>query len=231
MTLADIGAAAVAVVLALVPAALLVFALHAAAGAASLDRHLGRRGYAVAVALTGAALLAFGIVATWAAAGANYLKPRCAAFAAPDYAGPDDGRPEPLVTDGIAIDAGSPPPRWARDLVASGGFRFYEWRDAAGHIRRAPDEDAAGIARVELRARRSGTRVSAWLTLGTDRFTLRDRLTGDRLATGAELWIDAGAARYRCGVASGLLPVRSTEYPQPSALLDFVRGAARPADR
>lgn len=239
MTLADAGAAAVAFVLAVVPTAIVLLALHALATRLDLAARLGRNALRVLAAVTGAVLASAAVLLTWAFAGANYLKPRCNAFAAPEYALAGDDRATPVATAGLRLDLTGPPPDWAAALLGPGGFAFYEWREPGGRLRRVGREDAARPAggaldggtppRVDLRMRTSTARVNAWVTLGTDRFTLRDRLTGARLATADEMWVDAGPARYRCGVGSGPAPVRAREYAEPRRLLAFVVAAARPA--
>jgi hypothetical protein len=228
MTLADLGAAAVAGVLALVPAALILLALHGAATRLELETRLGRSGYRTAGVATLIAVAVGGILATWAFAGANYLKPRCLAFAAADYAVSADGPVPAIPSAGLVMDAGTPLPPWTPSLTTLGGFAFITWRDDEGAWQSKPAGASQADARALLRVRRQSTRVGAWLQLTTDRFTLTDRLTGLTLAVGDEMWVDAGLARYRCGVASGPLPVRSREYPLPGRLLGFMTAAVTP---
>jgi hypothetical protein len=229
VTFADLGAAAVAVVLALVPAAIVLLALHSLGSALRLDERLGRRGYQALAGVIGAGVALVVVTLTWAFAGANYLKPRCQAFAAPAYASAGDDRAPPVASAGLQLDAGQPPPAWAADLVGPGRFAFYLPLPAGGgQAGLPPAGPSPGEARVILRVRRSGAQVGYWLRLGTDHFEVIDRITNARLAVGEELWVDAGAARYRCGIASGPFPVRARDYPAGDGVFQFVRGAVRP---
>lgn len=228
MTFADVGAAAVAIVLALVPAAIALLALHAAGGALRLDERLGRGGYRVVAAGVGTATGIAVLGLTWGFAGANYLKPRCAAFGEPQYAAVFEEPAEPVPSAGLVLDAGTPPPAWAAGLVGPGRFTFYEVAGAPGRPATRVPAAAGGSARAILRVRRSSARPNLWLTLGTDRFEVFDALTRTRLALGNELWVDAGAARYRCGIASGPVPVRSRDYPAGGGVFAFVHRAVQP---
>jgi hypothetical protein len=231
VTLADVGPAAVAGVLALVPTAILLLGLDAVASRFDLGAHLGPTARRVAGTVIGLGVATTGVLLTWAFAGANYLKPRCVAFADPVYAAADDAGAGPVASDGLRLDVDGPPPAWATALAGPGGFAFVEARGADGRLSRAPDPDATGTARVALRVRRSSRRVNAWVELWTDRFTVTDRVTGLQLARGSELWVEAGPATWRCGVASGPLPVRVPAYADPTALRAFVLTATRPAPR
>jgi hypothetical protein len=229
VTFADFGAAAVAVILALVPAAIVLLALHAAAGALRLEDRVGSGGYRAVAALLGSGLGMLFLGLTWAFAGANYLKPRCLAFAAPDYARAGDTRADPVPSTGLALDAGSPAPAWAASLIGPGRFDFYALAPAGGAAGTRVPAGARGEARAILRVRQSSAQASFWLQLGSDRFEVFDLLTRNRLAIGEELWVDAGPVRYRCGIASGPVPVRSRDYPGGDGVFRFVRGAVIPA--
>lgn len=232
MTLADVGAAAVAGVLALVPAAVVLLGVDAFASRLEVGRRLGRTGRRVAAAAIGLGVGGAAVMLTWSFAGANYLKPRCVAFAAPEYAEADAvaGDAAPLAGTGLRLDAGGDRPAWAAALAGPGGFPFVEVRGADGRLTRVPDA-ATGTARILLRVRRSSRRVNAWVELWTDRFTVSDRVTGTVLGRGSEMWVEAGPATWRCGVASGALPVRVPAYADPAALRAFVLTAARPVAR
>jgi len=229
VTFADFGAAAVAVILALVPAAIVLLALHAAAGALRLEDRLGTGGYRVGAALLGATLGATFLGLTWAFAAANYLKPRCLAFAEPDYARAGDTRADPVPSAGLVLDAGSPPPAWAASLIGPGRFAFHATVAPGGQAGARVPAGAPGEARAILRVRQSSAQAGFWLRLGTDRFEVFDQLTRNRLAIGEELWVDAGPVRYRCGIASGPVPVRARDYPGGDGVFRFVRGAVIPA--
>lgn len=82
----------------------------------------------------------------------------------------------------------------------------------------------AGTA--SLRVRRRVVESGYWTTITADRYEAIDEATGEVLAEGDELWIDAGATRYRCGLASGPLPVRRREAPAGPAIDRFLRRAA-----
>lgn len=85
--------------------------------------------------------------------------------------------------------------------------------------------DAAPAGPANLRVRRRILESRYWTTITGDRYEVIDAATGDVLAEGDELWIDAGGTRYRCGLASGPLPVKRREEPDPSAIDAFVRRA------
>jgi hypothetical protein len=228
VTFADFGAAAVAVVLALVPAAIVLLGLNAATGALRLEERLGRGGYRAVAAVIGTGTGVAFLGLTWAFAGANYLKPRCLAFGDPEYATAFEEPAEPVRSDGLVLDAGSPPPAWAARLIGPGRFAFYAIAAADGRPATRTPAAAAGTARAILRVRRSSARPNLWLRLGNDRFEVFDTVTRTRLARGNELWVDAGPVRYRCGIASGPAPVRSRDYPPGDGVFAFVRGAVLP---
>jgi hypothetical protein len=231
VTLADVGAAAVAGVLALVPAAVVLLGVDAVATRFDLGSRLGRTARRVAAAGLGVGVGGAAVVLTWSFAGANYLKPRCVAFAAPVYGEAEAGDTVPLASAGLRLEAGGDRPAWAAALAGPAGFAFVEVRGADGRLTRGPDPSSTGTARILLRVRRSRRRVNAWVELWTDRFTASDRVTGAVLARGSEMWVEAGPATWRCGVASGPLPVRVPAYADPAALRAFVLTAARPVAR
>lgn len=83
----------------------------------------------------------------------------------------------------------------------------------------------AGAA--SLRIRRRTVEARYWTTITADRYQAVDEATGAVLAEGDELWIDAGSTRYRCGLASGPVPVKRREDPPRAAIDEFVRRATR----
>lgn len=243
ITVADIGLAAVVGVLALVPAALAFLALAAGLRAARAEERLGPVAFrAVAGGLAAGVAVACALGA-WAWGGATHLKPRCLARAAPEYAaivfagGDRDGEPAPLRVASVLVDApafATAPPPWAAALLGPGRFAHYEWRRADGSIARVGTDGTitpvpAATAGAVLRVRRAGTSPAFWAPITVDRLTLVESPSGAVLAEGEEMWVDAGPARYRCGVASGPLPVRGDGYPGGDAVARFVLRAAVPA--
>lgn len=221
MTFADFGAAAVAVVLALVPAAIVLLTLNTATAALRPEARLGRGACRAIAAVTGTGTAIAFLGLTWAFAGANYLKPRCLAFGGPEYATSFQEPAELVRSEGLVLDAGVPAPAWGASLIGPGRFAFYA-------VSRVP-AGAAGTARAMLHVRRSSARPNLWLRLGTDHFEVFDGVTRERLARGNELWVDAGPVRWRCGIASGPTPVRSRDYPPGDGVFAFVRRAVLPA--
>jgi hypothetical protein len=243
ITLADIGLAAVVGVLALVPAALAFLALAAGLRVARAEERLGPGAFrAVAGGLAAAVAVACALGA-WVWGGATHLKPRCLARATPAYAttvdagGERDGDPAPVPVASVLVDApasAGAPPAWAAALLGPGRFGHYEWRRADGSIARVGADGTvtpvpASAAGAVLRVRRAGTSASFWAPITVDRFTLLERPSGAILAEGEEMWVDAGPARYRCGVASGPVPVAGAADPGGEGVARFVLRAAVPA--
>jgi len=210
----DLALGSIVLALAAVPAALLVLLLADVVkldGASRRQRWI-RRSAAVL------ALLALPSVgnAVWGWAGAAHLEPLCQAYAAPEF---HVRRPIALATLRVTTD----------DVVAAG--RAPEWlaslRDpviglAALHLAGDP---AAEAAMLELDVRRVVHHRNLWFTVNMDRFRLLDRDTGLTLAAGDELWVDAGSARYHCGIGSGQNPTRVTAYPGGDGIARFLRRA------
>lgn len=241
MTGADLGLAAVVGVIALVPAALAFVALAAGLRMLRAEARLGPVAFRAVTAALAAVVAAAAVLGAWTLGGATHLKPRCVARAEPVYPGRGDageGTPAPLPVNRVLVDApdhGGAPPAWARHLLAPGGFATYEWRRADGSIARVGRDGVAtpmpgATADAVLTVRRSATSASYWAPITVDRYELRERRTGTVLATGEEMWVDAGPARFRCGVASGPLPVRARDYPEGDGVARFLRRAVRPAD-
>jgi len=86
-----------------------------------------------------------------------------------------------------------------------------------------PPAEAGGAS---LRVRRRVVESGYWTTITADRYEAVDDATGEVLAEGDELWIDAGETRYRCGLASGPLPVKRREEPDRGAIDRFLSQAA-----
>ena len=139
----------------------------------------------------------------WGWAGAAHLEPLCQAYATPEF------RTErPLYSTRIAVDRVSdagPPPAWLTTLSP--------WMQGSD-----PSE-----ATVTLEVRRVTHHANALFTVTLERFRMLDRSSGLTLAEGDELWIDAGAMRYHCGIESGRQPTRNTRYPSGDGVARFVR--------
>lgn len=139
----------------------------------------------------------------WGWAGAAHLEPLCQAYATPEF------RTErPLGPARIVVDRKPDtdlPPAWLTTLSP--------WMQGS-----EPNE-----ATVTLEVRRVIHHSNALFTVTLDRFRMLDRLSGLTLAEGDELWIDAGAMRYHCGIESGRQPTRSTRFPSGDGVARFVR--------
>ncbi len=88
---------------------------------------------------------------------------------------------------------------------------------------------SAPTGETSLRVRRRVVEAGYWTTISADRYEAVDGATGEILAEGDELWIDAGATRYRCGLASGPLPVKRRDAPARPAIDQFLDRARRGA--
>ncbi|MDH5255882.1 MAG: hypothetical protein OEW72_08220 [Gammaproteobacteria bacterium] len=120
-------------------------------------------------------------------------------------------------------------------LVLGGLFLRFSWDwSAATHLKPQcaalaepwfSGSPATGAA--SLRVRRRVVESGYWTTITADRYEAVDDATGEILAEGDELWIDAGTTRYRCGLASGPVPVKRREGPVGPAIDRFLSRAAR----
>lgn len=61
---------------------------------------------------------------------------------------------------------------------------------------------------LELKTTRVKHHSNFWFDVAMDRYQVIDRRYGTTIAVADELWIDAGRARYHCGVISGPLPTK-----------------------
>jgi hypothetical protein len=86
---------------------------------------------------------------------------------------------------------------------------------------------SAPAGAASLRVRRRVVESGYWTTITADRYEAVDEATGEILAEGDELWIDAGSTRYRCGLASGPVPVKRRDEPEGPAIDRFLGRAAR----
>lgn len=184
-----------------VPLSLLVLAL---ADVIRLDGEGRRRRWIrrCLVALSLPLLVLFGRAA-WGWAGAAHLEPLCQAYATPEYR---VERPLGLVR--IEVDRhpdDGVPPAWIGSLT--------------------PWIEAPAMTTLTLEVRRVTHHANRLFTVTLDRFRLLDRRDGLTLAAADELWIDAGAARYHCGIESGPQPTRATCYPAGTGIARFVERA------
>lgn len=142
--------------------------------------------------------------AAWGWAGAAHLEPLCQAYATPEFR-----LERPLESVRLVIDrqsAEGPAPPWVRALEP--------WL-----------QTGAGSTTLTLEVRRVTHHSNRLFTVMMDRFRLVDPGDGLTLAAGDELWIEAGSARYHCGIESGALPTRVTRYPAGSGVARFVARA------
>jgi hypothetical protein len=166
------------------------------------------------VALSVPAALLLGLL-FWGWAGAAHLGPLCAAYARPEFR-----NEAPLVLRSLAIDSDQGAmPDWAPALLktAGGPLDFLEQEPAAagGSIQSA----------FTLEARRRTHHQNRWFKVEMDRFRLLDRNAGRVLAEGDEMWIQAGRARYHCGIGSGRRPTAQTPWPGGAGVARFVAAA------
>lgn len=185
-----------------VPLSLLVLAL---ADVIRLDGEGRRRRWIrrCLAALSVPLLLLFGRAA-WGWAGAAHLEPLCQAYATPEYR-----LERPLESVRLEVDRQpdeGTSPAWVASLSP--------WLEAP-----------AATATLTLEVRRVTHHANRLFTVTMDRFRLVDRHDGLTLAAADELWIDAGAARYHCGIESGLQPTRVTRYPAGVGIARFVERA------
>lgn len=210
----DLALGSIVLAVAAVPAALLVLLL---ADVVKLDG-AGRRLRWIRRCAAVLAILALPSLgkAVWGWAGAAHLEPLCQAYAAPEFYG---RRPVELATlrvktNGITTDGR--PPQWLESL-----------RDPSVGLAalRLADDPLGAAATHDFDVRRVVHHRNLWFTVYMDRFRLLDRDSGLTLAAGDELWIDAGDARYHCGIGSGPVPTRSTAYPGGEGVARFLRQA------
>jgi hypothetical protein len=237
---ADLALAGAVGILALVPAALALLALAAMLRATDAERRLGSGRFRALLASLGLAIGTGTLMLAWTWGGATHLKPRCLARAEPVYAsvlfpgGDAEGTPVPVPVSGLRVEAPGPqPPAWAASLPGRPGLPYYEWRRSDGSlVRVGPDGRLTPVASsgagAVLRVRRASQRSSYWARITVDRFLLTDLATGTLLADGEEMWVDAGPARYRCGIVSGPYPVRGDDYPPGDGVARFLFKAIRP---
>lgn len=140
-------------------------------------------------------------VAVWGWAGAAHLEPLCQAYATPDYRSAQK-TDAPLIL--LDRKDGSAQP-WLAALQA----RFPD------RLIIDVDHPAAATATHVLEVRRVTHHRNLWFDVQMERFRLIDRHWGAVIAEADELWVDAGRARYHCGVISGPVVVASERSPWP----------------
>ncbi len=89
-------------------------------------------------------------------------------------------------------------------------------------------EGPTGPGGVSLRVGRRTVESGYWTTITADRYQALDDATGALVAEGHEVWIDTGHTRYRCGLASGPVPLRGFAEPDPAGIRRFLFRAGAP---
>lgn len=209
----DIALAAIVLVWAAVPASLLLLIFVEAIKLEGEERYK-RWTRGCLLALSPPLLLIFGSLA-WGWAGAAHLEPLCSAYAEPEFRQTRITAPAVVRIDSDQTTMDGVPPAWASSLLAPIG-PFEEIR--------VGNTDEASLL---LQVRRSTHHRSRLFHVQMDRFTLRDARFGSTLAVADELWIDAGRARYHCGIGSGRYPTSTTDYPAGDGVAQFLTRALR----
>lgn len=199
----DLALGAIVLVIAAMPASLLLLALF---DVVHLGEHARRRWIAVCAALAAVPAVGWLAVSVWGWAGAAHLEPLCAAYATPEY----HGRLAPEARSLLVVTAdGAPAPPWLRSLLQPpAALDFVEWQDAAGALQRL---DAAGMAAVTgpvqsayaLELRAVTHHANRWFRVDMQRLRLIDRGYDVTVAEGDELQLTAGRRQWHCGIASG----------------------------
>lgn len=210
----DIALAAIVLVWVAVPASLLILAL---ADVVKLEGEGRRKRWirTCLIALTPPVLMVFATFA-WGWAGAAHLEPLCSAYAQPEIR---NERPLPmrvLAVDSDRTSANGTLPEWAEALVKPQG-PFDAVRVAGGH------NEVGETLRLEVK--RITHHRNRLFHVQMDRFRLVDPRFDTTLAVGDELWIDAGRARYHCGIGSGRYPTEESSYPRGEGVANFLRQA------
>ncbi len=212
--MSDLSLGVLVGVLAAVPASLLLLALFDVIRLPDAERrHRWINRCLAALSLPLASMLG---LLFWGWAGAAHLGPLCAAYASPEFR-----NEAPLVMRSLAIDSDQGAmPGWAPALLktAGGPLDFLE---------RQPAPAGSTIqSAYALQARRLTHHQNRWFKVEMDRFRLLERTTGSVVAEGDEMWIQAGRARYHCGIGSGRRPTAQAEWPGGAGVADFVAQAA-----
>ncbi|MBM4213537.1 MAG: hypothetical protein FJ179_07450 [Gammaproteobacteria bacterium] len=155
--------------------------------------------------------------AVWGWAGAAHLEPLCHAYATPDYRSAQK-TDAPLIL--LDSKDGSPQP-WLAALQTRFPDRLIT--DAANAV--------AGAATHVLEVRRVTHHRNLWFDVQMERFRVIDRHWGAVVAEADELWVDAGRARYHCGVVSGpaVVPSERSLWPGGDGIARFVARSLAPS--
>lgn len=163
-------------------------------------------------------------IAMWGYAGAAHLEPLCQAYAQAEYRSERPVAATALILEGDSLRADAQP-GWARAITTALGAP----RGPLNTIAVAPDRDetaaiiaAASDQALRLRVQRLVHHENRWFRVQMDRFSLTQAAEGTTLALADELWIDAGRARYRCGIVSGAIPTADSTYPSGDGVAGFV---------
>jgi hypothetical protein len=208
----DLALGAIVLVIAAMPAALLLLALF---DVIRLGEHARRRWIAACAGLLAVPALGWLGVSIWGWAGAAHLEPLCAAYATPEYRGrlAPEARSLLLVTP-----AGDAEPPWVRSLLESPAeLEFVEWQDEDGVLQRIDRNGTTPMAGTvqsayALELRRITHHSNRWFTVEIERLRLFDRAWDVTVAEGDELRLSAGRSLWHCGIASG-----RDAAPAPSA--------------
>lgn len=199
----DLALGAIVLVIAAMPAALLLLAVFDVVPRGGLARP---RWIVVLAALAALPALGWLAVSVWGWAGAAHLEPLCAAYATPEYRGRLVPETRSLL---VVTPEGAPQPAWLGALLQPpAALDFVEWRDAAGNLQRL---DAAGVAAVAgpvqsayaLEQRAVTHHANRWFRVDMDRLRIVDRGFDIAVAEGDELRLTAGRRQWHCGIASG----------------------------
>lgn len=210
----DLALGAIVLVWAAVPASLLILAL---ADVVKLEGEGRRKRWirACLFALTPPVLVVSASFA-WGWAGAAHLEPLCSAYAEPEIR---NERPLPmrvLAVDSDRMSETGSLPEWAETLTRpQGPFDTVIVADERGESGEA----------LLLEVRRITHHRNRLFHVQMDRFRLVDPRFDTTLAVGDELWIDAGRARYHCGIGSGRYPTQESRYSRGEGVANFLRQA------
>jgi hypothetical protein len=199
----DLALGAIVLVIAAMPAALLLLAVY---DVVPLGERTRPRWIAVCATLAALPAVGWLAVSVWGWAGAAHLEPLCAAYATPEYRGRIAPETRSLL---VVTPEGAPQPAWLGTLLQPpAALDFIEWRDAAGNLQRL---DAAGVAAVAgpvqsayaLEQRAVTHHANRWFRVDMDRLRVVDRGFDSTVAEGDELRLTAGRRLWHCGIASG----------------------------
>jgi hypothetical protein len=167
-------------------------------------------------------------IAAWGWAGAAHLEPLCQAYASPEFRSERPIVAASLVIDSDQVSAAGAAPVWASKIVE----QLNSPTGPLGDVRvesRSSDRVAimpiASGRALRLESRRRLHHENLWFRVEMDRFRLFDSDSGITLALADELWIDAGRTRYHCGIESGVIPTKSSRYPDGDGVARFVGNA------